>query len=80
MNKDDIILVEEFVWMKRIMAKNDGNHYYMIGRVIGKENTLLVSLVGGNGGALMFCQKHDHVYSIKGSCVECLNTVLPKPI
>lgn len=73
---NDVVHVELFRWMQRITAANDGKHYLMIGQVRGMKDTLLVTLEHGNGGAVMFCQKHNHVYQIKGRCAECQNAVL----
>ncbi|MBI5950188.1 MAG: hypothetical protein HY865_00910 [Chloroflexi bacterium] len=69
-----IINVETFTWMKPIKARNTSKTYLMIGQVKGVASTLLVTLEGGNGGAVMFCQKHDFAYPIKGKCAECQNT------
>jgi len=71
----DIIEVEQFVWMKSIVAKNDKQKYYMIGKVKDHANTLLVTLAGGNGSAVMFCLSHSFAYPINGTCDECRNAV-----
>jgi hypothetical protein len=73
MTDQNIITVEQFTWMKSIIAKNDGHKYYMIGQVKDHADTLLVTLAGGNGGAVMFCQKHSFAYPIMGTCDECRN-------
>lgn len=75
-----IINVELFTWMKRITAQNDHKDYYMIGQVAGRINTLLVTLVNGNGGAVMYCQTHGFVYPLKGKCAGCLNAPHEAPI
>ena len=75
--QQNIIEVYTFSWMKKITAKNNGKKYQMIGEVRGVEHTLLVSLVDGNGGAVMFFQTHSFAYPIKGSCEECRNAVVP---
>lgn len=67
--------VELFVWMKKITAKNNGKQYYEIGQLKNKPGTLLVTLVDGNGGAMMFCLQHSEVYPLKGNCAECRNAV-----
>jgi hypothetical protein len=76
MTDKNIITVEQFVWMKSITAKNDGHKYYMIGQVKDHADTLLVTLAGGNGGAVMFCQKHSFAYPIMDTCDECRNAPL----
>jgi len=78
--QQNIIEVETFAWMKQITAANTGLKYYMIGQVIGKDQTLLVTPKGGNGGAVMFCLPHSFAYPIKGFCEDCRNTVLLVPI
>jgi len=67
------VSVEFFTWMKQVTAANNGKKYYMIGQVKDVPSTVLVTLVNGNGGAMMFCQKHSHVYPIKSKCAECQN-------
>ena len=74
--KNDTVEVELFVWMQKVTAKNNGKKYYQIGSVKGIPHTLIVTLVDGNGGAMMFCTKHDEVYPLKGSCAECRNAVV----
>lgn len=73
---NEVVKVELFTWMKRITAQNNRKDYYMIGQVRGIKDTLLVTLVNGNGGAVMFCQKHQAVYPLKGKCSECQNAVV----
>lgn len=70
----NIIKVELFSWMQQVKAVNTNQSYYMIGQVRGMDKTLMVTPVGGNGGAVMFCQIHSFAYSINhGSCTECQN-------
>lgn len=69
-NKINVVL---HTWMKPVHSKNTDQNFYTIGDVRGRENTLLVTLVGGNGGAVMFCTTHDFAYPIKGQCAECQN-------
>lgn len=68
-----IINVEMVTWMQPVTAVNTGKTYVMIGQVKGMDKTLLVTLIRGNGGAVMFCQKHQFAYSIHGKCAECQN-------
>lgn len=76
----DIIEVETFTWMKEIVAANTGRKHYMIGNLVGRNNTLLVTPKGGNGGAVMFCLLHMFEYPIMDTCDECRNAVLPVAI
>lgn len=63
-----------FLYNQQIMGA-DHKAYRIIGRIDGKEHTLLVSIVGGDGGALMFCTEHSIAYSVNGKCVGCQNAV-----
>jgi hypothetical protein len=62
-----------FVYMKSIVAKNNEKKYYMLAPLQAPTPTLVVTLAGGNGGAVMFCQRHSFAYPIMGTCDECRN-------
>ena len=64
---------EEYVYNQIIKATNDGKDYYIIGEMQNVPNTLLVTLVGGNGGGRFLCLKHGSVYLISEKCTDCQN-------
>jgi acyl CoA:acetate/3-ketoacid CoA transferase beta subunit len=75
----DVVNFEAVTWMQKVIAKNNDLAYYTIGKVKDKKNTLLVTAVKGNGGAMFFCQTHDEVYPIKSRCAQCQNAVVDVP-
>jgi len=66
--------------MKQVTANNNNATYYMIGKVIGMSDTVLVQPKGTNGDAMMFCIPHMNAYPIQGQCQECQNAVLDLPV
>lgn len=68
--------VELVTWMKQVHAKNTNKNYYTMGVVLSRKDTLAVTPVGGNGGAMFYCQPHQFAYEIKGQCAECQTAVL----
>lgn len=66
-------------WMQEHHAIN-GKTYLEIGKVDGRQKTLLVTLKGGTGGAVMYCEIHKQVYGIVHEvCPDCRNAVREEP-
>lgn len=66
----------DYLFNQQIMDLN-GKAYRITGRLEDPANTLLVSSVGGNGGALQFCITHSIAYQIQETCAACRDQVLP---
>lgn len=64
-----------YLFGQQIMDANE-KAYRIISRMEDPANTLLVSSVGGNGGALQFCITHSIAYSIHDTCSSCRTQVL----
>jgi hypothetical protein len=56
----------------------EGRAYRITGRLEDPANTLLVSSIGGNGGALQFCIAHSVAYGIHDTCTSCRDQVVLK--
>lgn len=69
--------VEPVVWNQLITATN-GKEYYMLSHLLdARTPTLVVTLKGGNGGAMFMCEMHKVVYPINhGACAECQSQVV----
>lgn len=55
------------------------NKYYIVGRT-DDENVLCVTPVGGNGGPLHYCIKHQIAYPVKSNCEGCRLDVIAEPV
>ena len=73
---DRPVEVETFVWMRIVQDAQTKQKYYSVGQVKDVEHTLLVTLVGGKGGAVFFCTKHNEAFPYKHHCASCLNEVV----
>lgn len=75
----NIVNVQTVSWMQRVTDHLTDKEYYMIGNVTNRERTLAVTPVGGNGGTMFFCQRHNCAYGISDECPECVSQVVEAP-
>jgi len=68
---DEVIATSQNYLFNQQIMDVDGKAYRITGRLDGSSNTLLVSSIGGNGGALQFCTTHSIAYRIQHTCTEC---------
>lgn len=64
----------DYLFNQQIMDA-DGKAYRIISRLEDPADTLLVSIIGGNGGALQFCTRHSIAYRIQDTCTVCRDHV-----
>lgn len=73
---DRPVEVETFVWMRVVQDMHTKKKFYSIGQVKDIAHTLLVAEVGGLGGAIFYCTKHQEAFPFKHHCASCLNEVV----
>jgi hypothetical protein len=75
------ILAQTFVWMKEVRPINSEKSFSMLGHLANRSGTLVVVEQDGTGGAHLYCQTHNMVYSIKRDdvCPGCRDGVANAP-
>ena len=69
----DQIVVHPFSYMQVVHPINDDkNKFFAFARFDGREKTLVIlDGTGTKGKPWLYCEVHNYVYPIQGSCQEC---------